>query len=347
MRPNIVDLIHTTEVNKLLSIFFAFVIFQNAHSQTTQKSLPDHADTIANPAFLFKINDTLTYLYNPTHKFGFAKNAVTTFYMAPVELVKKDNLKGLALVAVSSAVLIYYDQQLVDAAQQFGRYIGLGTDNNTINITGIEKLPINVPTDLSSGLYYIGDGITEIGVNIGFYAYGLITDDKRALQTAAQLAEGMIAVGSWIQILKHATGHETPMRASISGGRWRFFPNVSEYQNHVPKYDAFPSGHLATAMMTTTVISMNYPEYRFIKPLCFTLMGICGYQMMNNGVHWAGDYPLALAMGYSIGRLAVKRGRTVYHKGPGSLSNIDRYHFGITPTYMGFGTSGLALRLEF
>jgi hypothetical protein len=338
-------------VNKFLFIALFFLAIQSSYAQTDVNSTQQSPDTAIAPEYIYNINDSLTFIYKPTKKFGFVKNAFTDFYMTPTELVKKGNLKGLALVAVSSAILIYYDQELIDAAQQFGRYIGLSTDNKTYNLTGSKKLPINVPTDLSSGLYYIGDGITEIAVNAGFYIYGLATDDKRALQTAAQLAEGMITVGSWIQILKHASGHETPERASVSGGRWRFLPSPADYQKSVPKYDAFPSGHLATAMMTTTVISMNYPEYKFIRPLCFTLMGICGYQMMNNGVHWAGDYPLAIAMGYSIGKMAVNRGHTVVKHDKNTMAgwspNKRNYKFGFRPAYLGFGTSGLALSLDF
>ncbi len=240
---------------------------------------------------------------------------------------------------------------IVDAAQQFGRYIGLSGDNNTYNLTGTKKLRINVPTDLSSGLYYIGDGITEILVDGTFYLYGLINNDPRALQTAAQLAEGMISMGCWVQILKHLTGHESPEYATVPGGRWRFFPNPVDYHKHVPKYDAYPSGHLATAMMTTTVISMNYPEYKFIKPLCFTLMALCGYQMLNNGVHWMGDYPLALAMGYTVGRIAFERGHYKINTNNSSSlqSSSSKPHptFSIHPNQIAWGIYGLSLTMSF
>ena len=39
-----------------------------------------------------------------------------------------------------------------------------------------------------------------------------------------------------------------------------------EYHKNVAKHDAFPSGHLAAAMASVTVMSTNYPEYRAIKP---------------------------------------------------------------------------------
>jgi len=74
---------------------------------------------------------------------------------------------------------------------------------------------------------------------------------------------------------------------------------------------AFPSGHLATAMMTVTVLSENYPEYTLIRPIGYGLMTLLGFQMVNNGVHWASDYPLALAIGYGLGKVAVSHGRRI------------------------------------
>jgi hypothetical protein len=125
------------------------------------------------------------------------------------------------------------------------------------------------------------------------------------------LFEGLLAVGLVTQSLKHLTGRESPLVRTEPRGAWRWFPNQLDYFRNVPKYDAFPSGHLATAMLTVTVISENYPEYVFIKPLGYSLMGLLAFQMLNNGVHWLSDYPLALAIGYVFGKSAVSHYRKV------------------------------------
>ena len=95
------------------------------------------------------------------------------------------------------------------------------------------------------------------------------------------------------------------------GGKWRPFPSLGEYQKNTPNYDAFPSGHLATMMTTVTVLADDYPEKKWIKPLGYTLIGLTGFAMMNTEVHWAGDYPLALAVGYLNGKIITGR-----HKHP-------------------------------
>ena len=126
---------------------------------------------------------------------------------------------------------------------------------------------------------------------------------------------------------------------------------IGKYYSSVPAHDAFPSGHLATAMMTTAIISMNYPEYKFIKPVCYSLMGLCGYQMLNNGVHWMGDYPLALALGYSIGRIAVNRDREIikHQQIHSSAYFINKFHpkVRLTPVTFYKDVTGMQLTMSF
>jgi hypothetical protein len=297
------------------------------------------------------INDSLSFVFETPRIGTFVPNVFRDLWLVPQELVKKENLLPLAGVAVSTAILIYYDQDLVDAAQRFGRYIGLGTDNHVYNIVHSKIVPIYVPETLPAALYYLGDGLTELGVNAGFYVYGKAKNDPRALRTASELSEGLSTAGIITQILKHVTGRQTPMRATQARGVWQFFPPISHYQSSVPTHDAFPSGHLASAMVTTAIISMNYPEYKFVKPLCYSLMTVCGYQMMNNGVHWISDYPLALAIGYAIGKIAVERGRKIEMSGKESSAAQDprsfRPRFALVPAFRESGTAGVVLTMRF
>ena len=79
-------------------------------------------------------------------------------------------------------------------------------------------------------------------------------------------------------------------------------------------HDAFPSGHLATVMATVTVLADNYPEKKWIKPVGYSVVGLVGTAMVGNGVHWVGDYPLAIGLGYVFGKVAVKMNRTIQKK---------------------------------
>ena len=60
-------------------------------------------------------------------------------------------------------------------------------------------------------------------------------------------------------------------------------------------------------MATITVFATNYPEIKWIRPVGHSLMGIIVFEMMATRVHWASDYPLALLIGYVVGKTAANR----------------------------------------
>jgi len=254
------------------------------------------------------------YLYGRPGPFDFARHIPSNQVLFFKNAFRKENTVPILLVAGSTALLIWKDQALVDEAKRFGRRNGISQNSDQSSRHGFkvgsQKLEIGLPSNWGEAMYFIGDGWAHLSVAGGFLATGLIAKDNRALQTSSQIAEAIFSSGLVVQVLKHTTGRESPFTTNTPGGVWRFFPNQIEYHKNVAKHDAFPSGHLAAATATSTVIILNYSEdYPIVKPICAGLLTALSYQMMNNGVHWAGDYPLALALGYSFGKIAVQRGR--------------------------------------
>lgn len=221
---------------------------------------------------------------------------------------QKENLKGLVLVAAATAILIPLDQQLLDGVRHASDQISLQpqTDYHVLIKVGDTKI-LKFPKNFNTALYQIGEGGTSMAIAGGLFIYGKINKDYRALQTANDLAETFISMGVTTQIIKRISGRESPFMSTASGGRWRPLPSFAEYQRNTPSYDAFPSGHLATMMATVTVLSLNYPEKKWIKPVGYSLMGLSSWAMMNTEVHWVGDYPLALALGYLAGKITYWR----------------------------------------
>ena len=129
------------------------------------------------------------------------------------------------------------------------------------------------------------------------------------MHTSSELLEGIIASGILVQPLKRITGRESPFIAEQNGnvgGAWRPFPSFSAYQKNTPSYDAMPSGHLTTLMTSVIILSENYKEVKWIKPVGYSLMGLMSFEMLQSKVHWLSDYPLAIFMGYIIGKSIVK-----------------------------------------
>lgn len=289
----------------LLMLFFCTAVpAQSSHDRPEESLSPDSEE-----GRFYELNDEYGYLYKNPGPLDFLKNFPGDIARYTTQTFRKENLLKIGAMVAVTGLMVAFDQQMLDATQRFGRSIGLKGTNRMKRAFTVLGFPIEVPRDLDTGLYFIGDGWTHTSIAATFFSYGMIAGDSRALQTASQLAEGMITTGMATQLLKHVTGRESPFVSTAPGGRWRPFPDQVEYHKRVPHFDAYPSGHLATAMMTTTVIAENYPNNKFVRPIGYTLMAVLSFEMVNNGVHWVSDYPLALAMGYSLGKIAVARGR--------------------------------------
>ena len=214
---------------------------------------------------VYRVNDYTEYVYYKPGALEFLANVPGDLYRFTVNSFRAENLPITGIILGVTAIMVYYDQPMLDAGKRFGRSIGLKGSNNQKAYFEILGMPIRGPHDMDTALYFIGDGVVHISLAAGFLTFGLFKNDNRALQTASQLAEGMVTVGFSTQLLKHITGRESPFVSTRDGGRWVFFPDQIEYHKHVPNYDAYPSGHLATSMMTVTVIAENYPERKWIR----------------------------------------------------------------------------------
>jgi hypothetical protein len=221
---------------------------------------------------------------------------------------EKNGWKGFLAVTASTAILIHYDQQLLDGAMHLGRQIHLDPQTNYKVLINVGNTKIfKVPQNLNSGLYNLGEGWIGVAIGGGFWLQGKLAHNNRSLQTSSDLVEGFISAAVVTQVIKRVTGRQSPFMSTAPGGIWRPFPSSSEFANNTSNYDAFPSGHLATMMTTVTILADDYPEKKWIKPLGYTLIGLTGFAMMNTEVHWAGDYPLALAIGYLNGKIITGR----------------------------------------
>lgn len=225
---------------------------------------------------------------------------------------RKENLYKVGIIGGSTALLIIFDQQITNGLQSLAKRNGISASEDfdaivSVKLFGKKTNLGKMPKNVNTAFYNLGQGSSVVLMAAGFYIGGLIKKDNRALQTASQLGESFLALGFGTQLMKYGTGRENPSDASIPGGRWRPFPTLSDFQNKKPKYDAFPSGHLATFVSAVTIISENYPRIRWIKPVGYTIAGLLGLAMINNGVHWAGDFPLGFAMGYGFGKFITKK----------------------------------------
>lgn len=230
-----------------------------------------------------------------------AEDTVTTSFT-------RDTIVPWSTVILSTGLLYHYDPEILQNVQYFGVKEGIGNDDHTKTVVHLGSTPIlRLPSDTGSALYFLGDGWVHMSAALAFAATGLATDNARPWNTGLEMVHGMIVSTVFSQALKRASGRESPTNRTEARGRWRPFESIDSYNTHTARYDAFPSGHIMTATLAFTVINENYPEYsNFIVPFAGVWLTALGFQMVNNGVHWASDYPLGIAMGYHIGRLVSR-----------------------------------------
>ncbi len=191
----------------------------------------------------------------------------------------------ITLITVSTAAMIIYDNQLwTPVAKEY-------STNKTFQTT--------------SDLFVdVGDGRFQFGLAGAYAAYGFIAGDKRAIRTASQICEVILASGGVVQLLKHVTGRQSPIDITANPtGVWDWFPNQIKYLYHTSNYDAFPSGHLTTVLATLTVIANNYPEQAWIKPVGYAVCAGVSMGLVAQSIHWWSDFPLAVALGIGFGNL--------------------------------------------
>ncbi len=217
----------------------------------------------------------------------------------------KENLIALGGATVLTVALLPADQYLLDNSRLLGEQLGLKDVARYNNFGPLS----NIPPNITSGIYLIGNGTTPLLLSMGFATFGLINKDYRSLNTATGLVESLAVCGIFSQTIKRITGRQSPAPAMIDGnpgGNWSPFPSFSAYSSRTPQYDAMPSGHLMTATAALNVIIGNYPDKKWIKPVGYSLIGLLGFEMVQANVHWYSDYPIAMVMGYIIGKNIVK-----------------------------------------
>lgn len=233
-----------------------------------------------------------------------AQDSITTSFT-------RDTIVPWSSILLSTGLLYHYDPEILQNVQHFGVKQGIGNDDHTKTVVHLGSTPLlRLPSDTGSTLYFLGDGWVHMSAALAFAATGYFTENARPWNTGLEMVHGMIVSTVFSQGLKRASGRESPTNRSEPRGRWRPFESIDSYNTQTAKYDAFPSGHIMTATLAFTVINENYPEYsNYIVPFAGVWLTALGFQMVNNGVHWASDYPLGIAMGYHIGRVVSRMGK--------------------------------------
>jgi membrane-associated phospholipid phosphatase len=173
--------------------------------------------------------------------------------------------------------------------------------------------------------------ISEFGSNYGLYviaANGLISaafKNEKGVQTSLLASQAFITSGIWTQIIKQLTGRERPKASyifsHIEGGRWHGvfskYLEISPDNRSKMSYDAFPSGHTATAFSIATVFATQYSDIKPIPIICYSAATAVGISRLTEHEHWASDVFVGALIGYLSGKQVVRNFRRTHPESPG------------------------------
>ena len=251
---------------------------ENFSEYQSEPALQD-ADSLLSNSYTSQGSSTLRW-------YSMFTNIPGDWFLAGESAFRPEGLPAMGGIALATGVLLLGDHQTYSFSH------GMYTRSADVRFA-------------SNQFLRAGDGKTTLEIAGAFALYGFVADDSRALRTASGTVEALLASGIAVQLFKRVAGRESPQVVTQGNGKWRPFPSIQTYNKNQPRYYAFPSGHLTTAMATVTVIAENYPEASWIRPVGYGIVGLTGVSLVNKGWHWYSDFPLAIAMGYTFGRMAA------------------------------------------
>lgn len=315
----------------LLSSFLPMVFFAQ---QDTISVKVDHSFQVV------RISDEVSFRYEKPKIWDAVNKIPKNLVGTAKDIVSKPYYPYSIGAVALTGLLIPMDPWLIEEGRRLGNSLGLSEDHHYGKL-GFLKI---VPQDAASAIYFVGNGTTVILIGAGFATYGLLKNDYRAQSTALQLMESLAQSGIFAQTIKRLSGRESPFITFGDQRRhsyWRFAPSFSAYQKNTSSYDAMPSGHLTTAMAALTVISENYPEYKWLKPVGYSILGLMSFEMVQSKVHWASDYPIALLLGYLIGK-NIANSRIVKTQDNKAITNKTQYKLSFSASSLqGYQVVGL------
>ena len=133
------------------------------------------------------------------------------------------------------------------------------------------------------------------GVVGGFFAFGVLADDKTSMQVAQDaFAASLIASGIVTPAFKLVAGRSRP-RDNAGASNFKPFSNINS---------SFPSGHATEAFALASVISDHYEE-TWVTCTMYSIAGLVGIARIYHQAHFASDVVAGAMIGTLVGKSVV------------------------------------------
>jgi membrane-associated phospholipid phosphatase len=225
--------------------------------------------------------------------------------------VKSGDLVPIGLLAMTAAVLIPSDEGV-------NKFL-------TKNVVDSDRDDKFSPIMSQMGSY------GAWGTAGAFLAFGALTGDHKAVETAGLAASAMLQTQLVVRVAKMISGR---LRPWAQGGTddWSGPPGYFQ-PGAVRRFDSFPSGHTATAFSLATVIAMQYGDHTWVPITAYAVAAGVGFSRLSGNHHWLSDVVIGGVVGHLIARTVVKNYykrhgiRPILAVGPGGVAIGASYEF--------------------
>ncbi|MCB0295889.1 MAG: hypothetical protein KDG51_11780, partial [Calditrichaeota bacterium] len=138
-------------------LVFLILLATTGFSQSGD-GLPAAAEPERADQQIYRINETLAYAYAKPAPLGFITHFPGNLQRYVQMTFRRDNLVNFAAMSALTVLMVATDQPMLDETQRFGRRIGLTGNNKMKRAFYVFGLPIEVPRDADTWMYFIGDG---------------------------------------------------------------------------------------------------------------------------------------------------------------------------------------------
>ncbi len=152
----------------------------------------------------------------------------------------------------------------------------------------------------------LGSGVFSLGLFGGLWIYSSCAHDDSALEAGKLGLESFVLAGIAVQVLKQVFGRERPTAATRPGGTFHgpfsYFSETRGDHKGWTHFDAFPSGHTATAFAAATILSDIY-QTAAVTYGSYALATAVGISRITEDTHWASDVFVGALVGYYSAKL--------------------------------------------
>ncbi|MCK4570153.1 MAG: phosphatase PAP2 family protein [Bacteroidales bacterium] len=146
----------------------------------------------------------------------------------------------------------------------------------------------------------LGSGIITIPLAAGFWAFGELTDNKRAARAGLTGIKAMAITAVFTYTIKYATQRHRPYED--------YSPDPRIWEGPFGSYTstAFPSAHSSVVFAVATVFATEYKDKIWVPVMSYTLASLVAVSRVYDDKHWASDVILGSALGFLIGKFVYK-----------------------------------------